>query len=192
MRITPLDIQKQQFRLRFRGFDIQEVDTFLAGIAEEFKELVSENETLKEELGRLEEELIDYRTREKTLQETLVTAQRMAEVLREDARREADLVVSEAKVSAEKVLSEAHQRLARLHDDLHELRRQYVQFEVKIRSAVEAHLKLLDIDREGPPSPQPALKEREAPILSSAQEPRQELRQESSEEGQPGESRPLT
>lgn len=155
MRITPLDIQKQQFRLRFRGFDVQEVDTFLQGIAEEFKDLVRENETLKEELARVEEELGDYRGRERTLQETLVSAQKMAEAMREEARREAELVVNEAKLSAEKLLGEAQQRLARLHDDFNELRRQYVQFEVKIRSAVEAHLKLLDMEREELPAPEP-------------------------------------
>ncbi|MBP1720311.1 MAG: DivIVA protein, partial [Deltaproteobacteria bacterium] len=29
MKITPLDIQQQQFRMRFRGFDMVEVDNFL-------------------------------------------------------------------------------------------------------------------------------------------------------------------
>ena len=34
MKITPLDIQQQQFKTRFRGFDIREVDAFLEQMAE--------------------------------------------------------------------------------------------------------------------------------------------------------------
>jgi cell division initiation protein len=159
VRITPLDIQKQQFRLRFRGFDVREVDAFLEAVAEEFKELVGENEALRAEVHRLEEQLSDYRGRERALQETLVRAQEMSENLKEEGRRGADLVIGEAKLAAEKILAEAHQRLARLHDDLNELKRQYVQFETKIRSAVEAHLKLLDLDHEEAPA-EGLLKER--------------------------------
>jgi len=39
MKITPLDIQQQQFKTRFRGFDIREVDAFLEQIAETFEGL---------------------------------------------------------------------------------------------------------------------------------------------------------
>jgi cell division initiation protein len=150
MKITTIDIQKQQFRLRFRGFDVREVDSFLTAVAEEFKDLVSENDTLKSEIARLEEQLVDYRGREKTLQEALVSAQRMADTVRGDAQRQAELTIAEAKLQAERILSEAQQRLTRLHDDMSELKRQYVQFETRVRSAVEAHLKLLDLERDEP------------------------------------------
>lgn len=149
MKITPIDIQKQQFRLRFRGFDVREVDAFLEDVAGEFKELVSENESLKGEVARLEAQLADYRSREKTLQETLVGAQQMGEAFKEQARRQGELVVSEAELKAERILHEAQQRLTRLHDDLTELRRQYIQFEASIRAAVEAHLRLLEATRQG-------------------------------------------
>ena len=43
MKITPLDIQQQQFRVRFRGFDMVEVDNFLDLLANEFEELLKEN-----------------------------------------------------------------------------------------------------------------------------------------------------
>ncbi len=160
MRITPLDVQKQQFRLRFRGFDVREVDSFLTAVADEFKEALGENDSLKAKVAGLEEALADYRGREKTLQEALVSAQRMAETMKEEARREAELVVSEARLQAEKLLGDAQQRLTRLHDDLSELQRQYVQFEARIRSAVEAHLKLLELGRaqggEEPAAQRPA------------------------------------
>jgi len=53
MTITPLDIQQQQFKTRFRGFDIREVDTFLEQMADAFEALQSENKKLREEINRL-------------------------------------------------------------------------------------------------------------------------------------------
>ena len=54
MRITPMDIRQQQFRVRFRGFDRQEVDTFLADVAEDYERLVKENALLKEQVAGLD------------------------------------------------------------------------------------------------------------------------------------------
>jgi cell division initiation protein len=52
MKITPLDIQQQQFRVKFRGFDMVEVDNFLDQVANEFEELLRENNRVKEETAR--------------------------------------------------------------------------------------------------------------------------------------------
>ena len=43
MRITPLDIRQQQFTVKmFRGFDVQEVDTFLEDLAADYENLLKE------------------------------------------------------------------------------------------------------------------------------------------------------
>ncbi len=53
MRITPMDIRQQQFTVKmFRGFDVQEVDTFLEDLAGDFETLLKENALLKEQLHR--------------------------------------------------------------------------------------------------------------------------------------------
>ena len=56
MRITPMDIRQQQFTVKmFRGFDTQEVDTFLEDLASDYEALLKENSILKEQLQALEE-----------------------------------------------------------------------------------------------------------------------------------------
>ena len=57
MKVTPLDIQQQQFKTRFRGFDIREVDTFLEQMAETVENLQRENQNLGDEVRRLELEI---------------------------------------------------------------------------------------------------------------------------------------
>jgi len=72
MRITPLDIQQKQFATRFRGFDMEEVDSFLELIREELEELLRENANLREEARRFEKQLKEYKNIEMTLRDTLV------------------------------------------------------------------------------------------------------------------------
>ena len=80
MRITPMDIRQQQFTVRmFRGFDVQEVDTFLEDLAGDYEAMLKENTLLKEHLQAAEERTRGLEQRERMLQETLVTTQRMVE-----------------------------------------------------------------------------------------------------------------
>ena len=103
MRITPMDIRQQQFTVKmFRGFDVQEVDTFLEDLAEDYEALLKENQLLKEQLQAMEERARGLEDRERVLQETLVTTQRVAEEMKESARREAALLVREAELHGEK------------------------------------------------------------------------------------------
>ncbi|MGD8949513.1 MAG: DivIVA domain-containing protein [Desulfobacterales bacterium] len=147
--LTPLDIQQQKFKTRFRGFDIQEVDFFLDQMADAFESLLKQNEKLKEEFRRLQLEIQGYKNREDAFKRALLNSQRVIEQMKENAQKSAELIVAEAEVKAEKILNKAHNRLAQLHEDIAELKRQRMQIEVQIGSVIEAHGKLLEISKEG-------------------------------------------
>ncbi len=149
MKITPLDIQQQQFKTRFRGFDVREVDAFLEQIAETVEGLQKKNEDLDEEVRRLELEIQGYRKREETFKRALLNSQKVLDQMKDNARKSAELIVAEAEVKAEKILNKAHNRLAQLHEDIAELKRQRTQIEVQISSIIEAHSRLLEIGKEG-------------------------------------------
>jgi cell division initiation protein len=149
MKVTPLDIQQQQFKTRFRGFDIREVDTFLEQMAETVESLQRENQNLGDEVRRLEMEIQGYRKREETFKRALLNSQKVLDQMKDNARRSAELIIAEAEVKAEKILNKAHNRLAQLHEDITELKRQRTQIEVQISSIIEAHSRLLEIGKEG-------------------------------------------
>ena len=149
MKVTPLDIQQQQFKTRFRGFDIREVDTFLEQMAETVEGLQKENQNLGDEVRRLEMEIQGYRKREETFKRALLNSQKVLDQMKDNARRSAELIIAEAEVKAEKILNKAHNRLAQLHEDITELKRQRTQIEVQISSIIEAHSRLLEIGKEG-------------------------------------------
>ena len=148
MKMTPLDIQQQQFKIKFRGFDVREVDTFLEQMADAFESLQGENIRLNQEIKRLQHEAHGYREREESFKRAMLNSQKVLEQMKENARKSAELVVAEAEVKAEKILSRAQNRLSQLHEDIAELKRQRSQIEVQIRSVIEGHSKLLEIGKE--------------------------------------------
>ena len=144
MNITPLDITQKHFRRSFRGYDPEEVEAFLSLVAVEFEALVKDVNALREAGQRKDDELAEHRSRERTLQETLVTAQRASEDIRDAARKEAEITISDAELQAEKIVQGAHARFLRIVDDINELKRQRVQFEAGVRMLIDSHLKLLE------------------------------------------------
>jgi cell division initiation protein len=150
MKITPLDITQKQFRRVFRGFDRQEIEAFLALLASEFEEAVKESMALRDAGRRKDEEIAELRGRERALQETMITAQKACEEIRDAARKEAEITLSEAELQAEKIVQNAHGRFVQIVDDINELKRQRIQFEAGVRSLVESHLRLLEAFKTEP------------------------------------------
>jgi len=148
MKFTPLDIQQQQFKIRFRGFDVREVDAFLEQIADDFESFLSNNVSLQDEISRLKLENQGYRQREETFKRVMLNSQKVLEQMKKNAEKSAELIIADAEVKAEKLLNRAHNRLSQLHEDIAELKRQRIQIEIQVRSILENHTKLLDLGQE--------------------------------------------
>jgi cell division initiation protein len=147
-RLTAMDIEKQSFTRKMRGFDTDEVQLFLRAVAEEIERLNLANATLSEESSTLRLRLEDFKERERTLQETLVTAQMMSADLKERAKSEADLLVKEARFKAERVLEQAQDQVKALENEIGRLRLERDAFENRLRAAIEEHLSLLDLRKQ--------------------------------------------
>ncbi|MFO7495381.1 MAG: DivIVA domain-containing protein [Desulfobacterales bacterium] len=145
MKISPLEIQQQQFRVRFRGFDVREVDGFLEKMADAFETVGDENKQLQEEIRRLKRDIQGFREREESFKRAMLNSQKVLEQIKGNARKAAELITAEAEVHAQKILNGAHNRLAQLHEDIAELKRQRMQIEVQIRAVLETHTKLLEM-----------------------------------------------
>jgi cell division initiation protein len=148
MKITPIDISGHRFAKRMRGFDPEEVRSFLNLVSGEFERLVIDNNALKEELAQIKAGIADYKERERILKETLVTAQKLAEDIKDEARKEAQLVVKEAEIKGGQLLDQAARKAGQIEGMIQNLRVERDSFEQRIRSAVEHHLKLLDLHKK--------------------------------------------
>ncbi len=146
LHLSKIDIDNKTFGKRFRGFDPREVSAFLQEVSEALGDMADERQKLVEKVERLEGLLDEHRQREQTLRDTLMTTQKMIDQLKANARKEADLIIQEAQAKSEDMLNQTHLRMAQIHDDIVELKRQRTQFEVKLKSLIDAHQKLLELE----------------------------------------------
>jgi cell division initiation protein len=113
--ITGMEIRNQQFRKKVRGYDEDEVKSFLARIAVDYENMYSENARLKENIQQVQYELEKYRKMEETMNNSLILAQQTAEDFKTNARHEADLYLKEAKQKITQILSVYQDVLKRLN-----------------------------------------------------------------------------
>lgn len=148
MKITPLDIQQQQFRMRFRGFDMVEVDNFLELLAGEFEELLKELNQLKEEDRRKLARINELEAAEKDLRETLVSVQRITDEMKTNARKEADLIIEDGKTEGRKIIQNAQAEALRIEEEINRLKGQKAQFLASLSATIAMHQRLLDSSPE--------------------------------------------
>ena len=149
MKITPLDIQQQQFKGKlFGGLDPGDVDAFLQLVAQEMEALSRENSELKEQLRNNAETVAELMSREVQLRETMLAAQKITEEMKANSQKEATLIISEAELKAERILADADRKLAQLTSQIQDLRREKVQFEMALKSLLDTHYKMISLNEE--------------------------------------------
>lgn len=149
MKLTPLDIKKQEFKKVLRGYDPVEVDSFLDMISNEYGELLKQSKEINEQLVEYETQLRDYRQMEKTLQQTLVQAQEASGKSIENSRKEGQLIVQEAELKASQLLDRARLDLSRAKDEIATLRAKKESITSRLKVLLNSEIdliKALEID----------------------------------------------
>jgi len=145
MKLTPLDIKKQEFKRSVRGYDRVEVDTFMELVAEEFDNLIQENKRLSKQTLTLEAELKHFKEVEKTLKETLYNVQETSQLSKENSIKEAALIKKEAELAASRMVDSARQEVHRLQEELTSLKQQKESFAARLRHLLGSQMELLEV-----------------------------------------------
>jgi len=144
MKITPLDIQQQQFKKKGNRYQAAEVDAFLDMIRLEMEELTRITTAQADTIKRLESELSELRSQEKLLKEAILTTQKASNDIKKQAEKGAEIILAEARLKADRFFDQAKNDVQRLHDEISDLRRQRIQLEASFRSMLDSHTKMLD------------------------------------------------
>ncbi len=149
MKISPIDIQQQQFKGKmFGGLDPEDVDAFLQMVAQEMEALLRENNDLKEQLSRNNATLAVMEGQELKLRDAVLAAQKIGEDMKVNAQKEATLIVSESELKGEKIIVAAENKLVELNSQIQDLRRLKLQFETSMKSLLDAHYKMLSFNEQ--------------------------------------------
>jgi len=151
MKITPLEVKRQQFKKVMRGYDPVEVDTFLDMLSNELEDLIRRNKDLNDKAIELEVQLRDYRNIEKTLQQTLMQAQEASGKSIANSRKEAELIIQESQLKGSQILERARMDFSRAKEEIAHLkaRKESIISRLKVLLSSEVELlRALEIDDE--------------------------------------------
>jgi cell division initiation protein len=145
MSYTPVEIRHVKLRRGVLGYRRAAVDRLLEEVTDSFETVWRDRADQSDRTEQLENELTRYRELESLLRTTLVSAERAAHELRNQAKREAETIVSEAQAEARMVTREARAERERLAVETRRLR-------LLLRAALDA---LDEADVEGDDQAQP-------------------------------------
>ena len=148
MKISSIDIQRQKFQTKLKGYDPEEVQNFLIGVAEELEDLNRQNDLYKQEIENLKEVLAGFQERDMILKNTLVTAQKTSETITINAKKEADLIIKEAEFKGSKIMEHAQNQVQKIQRDVLDLKLQRKALQDKIQTSINIIQKLLDYQKE--------------------------------------------
>jgi len=146
MRITPMDIEQQEFSKSFRGYNEEEVDDFLDKIVKDYEELINENVRLNEEIERMQEKLKEFGEIEETLRSALLNAQKSAEEMKGRVESEAKIIIEKAELEAKALKQQVFQREDLVKNEIDNLRRYKFNFKEKFKSMLNLYLKMLETE----------------------------------------------
>ena len=148
MALTPVEIRHTRPGRRPFGYDRRATDRLLDEIASSFEDVWRERADLRDDLEELEAELARQKELEAALRNTLLSAERMADDVRSQARREADVLVAEARVAAREITSGAEAERERIKADIRRLRSAQADLRAEYRAFLAAALDRLESDTE--------------------------------------------
>ena len=105
--LTPLDVQKQEFNVKFRGYNADEVDNFVDLVGKDYEVLYKENAELKQQIKALKNDVEKYKAMEGTLKEAIILAQTTADDVKKNANEKASNIIAEANNKAAGIVRDA-------------------------------------------------------------------------------------
>ncbi len=148
--ITPLDIDNKRFSKQMvNGYSVEEVDDFLDELTADYSKNYKEVNELRSKVEELNNSLVQYKTIESTLQNTLVMAQSTAEEVKNVAKQKADQIVDEAKANAQKQVDELNNEIIMKQKELEDVKKQFDIYKAKMESLLISQLELLkDVNKD--------------------------------------------
>jgi cell division initiation protein len=148
MNVSPLDLRQQKFRTAFRGLDPVEVHAFLVAVADDYEQAVRENDRLRQDVARLEVIVRGHVEQEKSLQNTLITAQRLADDIKAGAEDNALRIVREAESRSALLLEKTQSRVEDIQRDIDGLKLKRRDVEASLEASIQALRNTLEFVRD--------------------------------------------
>ena len=157
MGLTVEQINNQEFSTKMRGYNQNEVQQFMATVAQTVQELTEENHALKETVKADEGKLKYFSELKDSLNKSILVAQEAADKVKNNAKREADIMIREAQKQATDIVSEANEKAnqvversteetRKLTTETNDLKKQTRIFRQRLQVMLESQLEVVKSD----------------------------------------------
>lgn len=157
MRLSPLNIKKQDFSRKVKGYDTHEVAAFLERVADEIEQLQKENEDLKKALDEAGTKISEFKKIEKSLQETLFKAQETSARSMESAKKQTALILKEAEIKANQIIERAKINANEIKTAVQDLKEEKDIMIAKLKAIVNSQINIIEktlLDKEEVKTPE--------------------------------------
>jgi cell division initiation protein len=144
MTLMPEDIQSKQFHVRFRGFDVEEVDGFLEQLAENFLMLLEENRTLKAKIETMTQDIEVFRQDESSFRSAIVSAQKVGDEMKKKSRSDANRLLAQVTAEVTQLRDEANKEVTTLEARVDQLKGMQTKIMGDLRGVLNGYLDQLD------------------------------------------------
>lgn len=144
MDITPNDMRNHEFGSQMRGYEKAEVKAFVESSANALEQALIEIQKLRMEYDKISAQYRLLKDLEETIKSAVLEAQKNANQIVANAKKEAELLVNKAQQDREQIFEQKRRQMLNTQTQLEKLEYQRESFYNKLRSEIEAHLKLVD------------------------------------------------
>lgn len=142
--ITPVDLENKEFKKSFRGYDMEEVESFLGELVKDYSRIYRENASMKDKNAILNDAVENYKGMEETMRSAIISAQRTSDEIIRNAHEQADNIVKDAKVRAQEILNDMDGRIQALNRECAEIEGRSSLLRAKLRTVLNTYLQMLD------------------------------------------------
>jgi cell division initiation protein len=147
-KVTPLDLRQMKFKTVMRGFDKNEVAALLLEVADDYENALRENDRLRGEMIQLDAALNQHRELEGSLKTTLMSAQKVADDMRENATKEGQRILREAEGRADLLMQKTQARVEEMQREIDALRLKRRDVENSLETTIATLRTSLEFVRE--------------------------------------------
>lgn len=142
--LNPNEIANKRFdKVMGQKYRADDVDNYLAQVADSMNDLLEEKQELEKKLIVLADKLEEYKDDEESLRSALLGAQKLGDSVVRDAKAKARDILEDAEARANMIVENAKQEIERQQAGFVRMQREVATFKSKLQLVYKQHLELI-------------------------------------------------
>lgn len=142
--ITPLELEKNNFKGSPLGYSKKSVDDFVNKIKGDYEKLYKENIELKDKVSMLNDSISQYKSMEEVLKTAMLAAQTSAEEIKQNAQEKAENIIQEAEFMAQKNREFSNQEIINAKAELEDIKKEMAIYKNQMETMLKTQLEILE------------------------------------------------